>query len=212
MNRPRPRRWLPPQMHLLSNAIENWPIRIRRQVAVLIFLVAGAAGCITVVAGPYTQWVALKAQNRQLEKTMLVQQAHPLPSAGPDESSPHHHGLDASAWQLAQRLPAGDGTTALLSMVGALAQQHNVLVEVLRPAASIQREHYWLLPVHLRVAGRFHDIAGFAGDIARMPRLAELTDVALTPADGARLALEATLLAAYLPGEKSDGGTVRGRG
>ena len=94
---------------------------------------------------------------------------------------------------LEQQLPARAEMDALLADVAEAARRRDLVIESFRPGALQLRDQHAELPVALRLTGRFHDIGGFAADVARLPRIVVLHDLQLAalpaPArDGARAA------------------------
>lgn len=91
---------------------------------------------------------------------------------------------------LEQQLPGSSEMDALLADVAEAARRRNLVVESFRPGALQLREHHAELPIALRLTGHYHDIGGFAADVARLPRIVSLHDLQLTtPAAPARASL-----------------------
>lgn len=81
---------------------------------------------------------------------------------------------------LEQQLPGRPEMDAMLADVAEAARRRNLVVESFRPGALQLREHHAELPIALRLTGQYHDIGGFAADVARLPRIVALHDLQLT--------------------------------
>jgi len=60
-----------------------------------------------------------------------------------------------------------------------------------RPGAETLADFYATLPVAIKVSGSYHDIGGFVSDLAQMPRIVTLHDVALAPEKEGLLTMDA---------------------
>ena len=94
---------------------------------------------------------------------------------------------------LERQLPDQTGMDALLAEVNHLGVSRTLQFELLRPGAEVLTPYYAELPISFRLAGRFHDVAAFAGDIARAPRIMHLHNLSITGRPDGLLAVDGTL-------------------
>lgn len=113
-------------------------------------------------------------------------------------------GLDAHRASLAEataaldqslaRLPIDTEVPGLVEDITRAAVDHDLVIDRIELGPERQVGFYRELPIAIGVAGDYHDIGSFAGDIAGLPRLVTLHDFDLTPRSGSRdldLAIEA---------------------
>lgn len=86
---------------------------------------------------------------------------------------------------LLRQLPNRSQMDALLNDINQAGLGRGLQFELFKPASSeTLSDFYAELPVTLRVNGRFHDLAAFASDLSRLPRIVLLQDVAITVTQG----------------------------
>ena len=63
-----------------------------------------------------------------------------------------------------------------------------------KPGGEARQEFYASVPISLILTGGYHDLGGFAADIAKLPRIVTLNNIKLTPKDrsGAVITMDAT--------------------
>ena len=97
--------------------------------------------------------------------------------------------------QLEKQLPGKADMDALLSDINQAGLGRGLQFELFRPGQVVVKDYYAELPIAIKVAGRYHDIGAFAGDIANLSRIVTLHNLnisaALRDASGA-LTMEAT--------------------
>ena len=132
-------------------------------------------------------------------------------------------GLDARRASLAKataaldqslaRLPVDTEVPGLIEDITRAALDHGLAIDRIELGPERQVGFYRELPIAIGVAGDYHDIGGFAGDIAQLPRLVTLHDFDLMPRSGPRdldLVIEArTYRYAEEPGPSAPGGAPR---
>ncbi|MBB3212590.1 type IV pilus assembly protein PilO [Herbaspirillum sp. Sphag1AN] len=95
-----------------------------------------------------------------------------------------------------QQFSDHDDPGLLLGEIAAIATQHQLTLEMARPAAPVNTPYYQLLPLQLRLLGRYHDIGHFAAALAASPRLFVLGKLQLNSTGEAKdlLQLETSIL------------------
>lgn len=82
--------------------------------------------------------------------------------------------------QLEKQLPGKAEMDALLSDINQAGLGRGLQFELFRPGNVEVRDHYAVLPIAVRVSGRYHDIGAFAADVANLSRIVTLHNVVIT--------------------------------
>ena len=83
--------------------------------------------------------------------------------------------------QLEKQLPSKAEMDALLSDINQAGVGRSLQFELFRPGQVVVKDYYAELPIAVRVTGGYHDIALFVADVAHLPRIVTLNNVALAP-------------------------------
>ncbi len=83
--------------------------------------------------------------------------------------------------QLERQLPGKAEMDALLSDINQAGIGRGLQFELFRPGQVEIKDHYAVLPITLRVTGRFHDIGAFTADVANLSRIVTLHNLAIAP-------------------------------
>jgi len=84
--------------------------------------------------------------------------------------------------QLERQLPGKAEMDALLSDINQAGIGRGLQFELFRPGQVEIKDYYAVLPITLRVTGRFHDVGAFTADVANLSRIVTLHNLALVPA------------------------------
>ena len=99
---------------------------------------------------------------------------------------------------LERQLPSEAEMDALLSDIGQTRYGRGLQVDLFRPNQVVVRDYYAELLIFVKSTGQFHDIAGFAADVANLSRIVTLNNISIKPVNqanadgGENLLLEAT--------------------
>lgn len=98
--------------------------------------------------------------------------------------------------QLEKQLPGKAEMDALLSDINQAGLGRGLQFELFRPGQVEVKDYYAVLPIAVKVSGRYHDIGAFAADIANLSRIVTLHNLVITrPAkepNSVTLTMEAT--------------------
>ena len=83
--------------------------------------------------------------------------------------------------QLERQLPGKAEMDALLSDINQAGIGRGLQFELFRPGQVEIKDYYAVLPIALRVSGRFHDIGAFTADVANLSRIVTLHNLAIAP-------------------------------
>ncbi len=112
--------------------------------------------------------------------------------------------------QLERQLPGKAEMDALLSDINQAGIGRGLQFELFRPGQVERKDYYAVLPITLRVTGRFHDIGAFTADVANLSRIVTLHNLILAPLakDGTGLLAMDAVARTYRyldPGELAEG-------
>ena len=96
--------------------------------------------------------------------------------------------------QLEKQLPGKAEMDALLSDINQAGIGRGLQFELFRPGTVELKDYYAVLPIAVRVTGRFHDIGAFTADVANLSRIVTLHNLVLTTGKdpGGNLVMDAT--------------------
>eukprot|EP01036_Dinobryon_divergens_P019359 gene19359-26417_t len=80
---------------------------------------------------------------------------------------------------------------ALLSDINQAGLGRGLQFELFKPGQVVVRDYYAELPIDIKVSGNYHDIGAFASDMANLPRIVTLNNMALTAGKDGNLTLDA---------------------
>lgn len=94
---------------------------------------------------------------------------------------------------MVRQLPNKSEIDALLTDVNQAGVSRGLEFDLFRPNPEIFMDFYATLPVTIKVNGGFHDLAYFASDVAKLPRIVTIHDINLAPATNGRLTMDASI-------------------
>lgn len=74
-----------------------------------------------------------------------------------------------------RQLPDGKDLPVLLTDVNTLGKTSGLEIKAFRPQPEIKREFYAEVPIDVEFSGKFHDVASFFDQLARLPRIVNIT-------------------------------------
>ncbi len=87
--------------------------------------------------------------------------------------------IDRSFGTLLKQLPNKAEMGDMLVDINKAAQGRGLSVELFKPGGEAGKDFYTEVPITLTLIGSYHDIGGFTGDLARLPRIVTLNDINL---------------------------------
>jgi type IV pilus assembly protein PilO len=93
---------------------------------------------------------------------------------------------------LLKQLPNKQQIEALLVEINQAGLGRGLQFELFKPSSELVHDFYAELPIRLKVTGTYHDMGGFAADVAQLSRIVTLTDLALVSTKESGLTLETT--------------------
>jgi len=166
----------------------NWPLGPKIALLALLFLVIVAAGA----------WFDWKDQyealdSAKLEETKLREQyaQKKVKAINFELYVQQLKEVEQSFGALVKQLPNRAEIDALLTDINQAGLGRGLQFELFRPATQERMADFYAeLPINIRITGNYHDMGAFASDVAQLPRIVTLNDVAIANNNGT-LTLEA---------------------
>jgi type IV pilus assembly protein PilO len=171
--------------------IVSAPAPVRALVLVLLFAAILVLGWYFILADALTQLEA----KRQEEETLRASYASKKAQAFHYDTYKRRLAeIEKSLASMLRQLPDRSEMDALLTDINQVGVGRGLSFELFKPGAETPADFYATLPVDIKVVGGYHDIGGFVSDLAKLPRIVTLHDIALAPAkEGAVLNMSARL-------------------
>ncbi len=171
--------------------IGAWPLAPRAAVILGLFLLLLAAGW----------WFDWKSQVEELEtrqqeearlKTEYLDKKKQAVNL--EEYRRQLAEIDKTFGSLLKQLPNKAEMEALLVDINQAGLGRGLQFELFRPGKEVMKDFYAELPITLKVTGGYHDLGAFAADVAKLPRIVSLANIAVAPEKGAQLKMDATAM------------------
>ena len=166
----------------------QWPIapRILCGIAVIAAVITG--GHFLYWSTQFEEYDALAAKELSLQaeyKTKIAQ------AINLEALKVQRVQVDQYVDRLEKQLPSKAEMAALLSDINQAGLGRGLQFELFKPGQVMLRDYYAELPIDIKVTGSYHDIGAFAGDMANLPRIVTLNNMALTTGKDGVLTLDA---------------------
>jgi type IV pilus assembly protein PilO len=100
--------------------------------------------------------------------------------------------IEQSFGALLKQLPNKSEMDALLTDINQAGLGRGLQFELFKPAAQEKMADFYAeLPIHVKITGGYHDMGAFASDVAQLPRIVTLNDIAVVN-NGGVLTFEGT--------------------
>jgi type IV pilus assembly protein PilO len=99
--------------------------------------------------------------------------------------------INRSFGALLKQLPNASEMESLLVDINQAGLGRGLQFELFKPGAESLKDFYAELPITIKVAGSFHDLGAFTGDIAKLPRIVTLNDIDVQVSKDGGLAMSA---------------------
>jgi len=168
--------------------VGNWPVLPKIAILTTIVVVIVALGALL---DWKDQWEALE-QDRVEENRLKDQYSQKKAKAiNFDLYVQQLKEVEQSFGALVKQLPNRAEIDALLTDINQAGLGRGLTFELFKPASQEKMEDFYAeLPISIRITGNYHDMGAFASDVAQLPRIVTLNDVAIANEKGT-LTLEA---------------------
>lgn len=157
--------------------VGNWPVLPKMLILATIFLLIVAAGA---ALDWKDQFDALDRVEQE-ELTLRTQYSEKKGKAiNYDLYVQQLKEIEQSFGALLKQLPNRSEMDALLTDINQAGLGRGLQFELFKPASQEKMADFYAeLPIDVKITGGYHDMGAFASDVARLPRIVTLNDVAV---------------------------------
>ena len=168
----------------------QWPLAPRLMLALGVMAVVIVLGYFAYWSSQFDEQEAGAKQEAKLraEYTTKIAQAINLQALEAQKLQ-----VDQYVSRLEKQLPSKAEMAALLSDINQAGVGRGLQFELFKPGQVVVRDYYAELPINIKIAGSYHDLGSFAGDMANLPRIVTLNDMSLSTSKDGSLMLEAVV-------------------
>lgn len=159
------------------NDVGRWPFLFRALTIGIIFVaVASGAVYYFVVKQKLPILEAAQAQEQQLRGAFELKQRK---AANFDAYKAQLAEIEESFGAMLRQLPGKTEVPSLLVDISQTGLAAGLEEELFRPQGEQVKEFYAELPISIRLSGTYQELARFVSDVAALPRIVTIHDVAL---------------------------------
>jgi type IV pilus assembly protein PilO len=163
--------------HLSIRDVGNWPMLPK------IALLAGIAVVIIALGALFDwkdQWDTLDASKNEEDQLKKQYSQKKAKAINFDLYVQQLKEVEQSFGALVKQLPNRAEIDALLTDINQAGLGRGLTFELFKPATQERMQDFYAeLPINLRITGTYHDMGAFASDVAQLPRIVTLNDVAI---------------------------------
>lgn len=175
---------------LNPNDVATWPLLPRLAALLGIFVAALVAGWWFVWNDQFDALAAKEQEEAQLKTEYIEKKKKAI---NLDLYVQQLNEIDQTFGALLKQLPNKSEMDALLIEINQAGLGRGLQFELFRPGSEQVRDFYAELPIQIKLAGNYHEFGAFAADIAKLPRIVTLNDMAITVEKEGKLGLDATV-------------------
>lgn len=158
-----------------------WPLAPRLLSAAGVMVAVIALGYFLYWSGQFEEHESLVRQETTLREQYQLKMAQAI---NLEELKRQRVQVDRYVERLEKQLPSKAEMAELLSDINQAGIGRGLQFQLFKPGQVVLREYYAELPIEIRVTGSYHDIGSFASDMATLPRIVTLNNMALVNRDG----------------------------
>lgn len=164
--------------NLNPNKPGMWPWSVKIAAFVAIFVSVVVAGAFLLWQEQWSSLEAIKQEELQLKETFLIKKRQAI---NLDLIKKQLDETQQSLGALLKQLPSQSEMDALLTDINQAGLGRGLQFELFKPGAEIINGSFAEQPIVLKVTGSYDDIGKFSSDIAMLPRIVTLNDIAIVP-------------------------------
>jgi type IV pilus assembly protein PilO len=165
-----------------------WPLAPRLLCAAGVMAAVLGLGYYFYWSGQFEEQDTLATQEQTLRDAYRFKMAQAI---NLDALEAQQQQVNRYVERLEKQLPSKAEMAALLSDINQAGLGRGLQFELFRPGQVVVKDYYAELPIDIKVSGSYHDIGEFAADMAKMPRIVTLNNLALTTGKDGVLSLDA---------------------
>ena len=155
----------------------NWPPAAKALILSILFVAIVAAGAALDWKDQYELLDAAQTEEAQLKEQYASKKAKAINF---DLYVQQLKEIEQSFGALLKQLPNKSEMDALLTDINQAGLGRGLQFELFKPAPQERiADFYAELPISVRISGNYHDMGAFASDIAQLPRIVTLQDLAI---------------------------------
>src|SRR5512143_4358170 len=173
---------------LNSREVGSWPVVAKVGLLAILVLAILAAGALLDWKDQYDTLEHARDEEGKLREQYAQKKAK---AVNYDLYVQQLKEIEQSFGALLKQLPNKSEMDALLTDINQAGLGRGLQFELFKPAAQERMaEFYAELPIAVKITGNYHDMGAFASDIAQLPRIVTLNDIAINNEKGV-LSMEA---------------------
>lgn len=170
--------------------IVSAPAPVRALLLAIVFVIILAAGWYLVWSDALAGLESAKQEEQTLRESYAIKKAQAFHYEAYKRRLSE---IEQSLAAMLRQLPDRSQMDALLTDINQAGVGRGLEFDLFRPGSESPADFYATLPVAIKVSGRYHDIGGFVSDLAKLPRIVTLHDVAIAPDKDNVLNMEARI-------------------
>ena len=157
--------------------VGNWPILPKVLVLGTMFILIVAAGAFFDWKDQYETLDRAEAEEAALRTQYTEKKAKAINF---DAYRQQLAEVEQSFGALVKQLPTRSEIDALRPDINQAGLARRIVVELFKPAPQERMADFYAeLPIAIKITGNYHDMGAFASDVAQLPRIVTLNDVAI---------------------------------
>ena len=157
--------------------VGSWPLLPRVAVLSIIFIAILIAGAVLDWKDRYEEFDRVREEESKLKEQYAVKKAKAI---NYDIYVQQLKEVEQSFGALLKQLPNKAEMDALLTDINQAGLGRGLQFELFKPAAQERlADFYAELPIAVKITGNYHDMGAFASDVALLPRIVTLNDLAI---------------------------------
>jgi type IV pilus assembly protein PilO len=162
--------------------VGGWPLFPRVALLSILFIAILVAGAMLDWKDKYEELDRARDEESKLKEQYATKKAKAI---NYDIYVQQLKEIEQSFGALLKQLPNKAEMDALLTDINQAGLGRGLQFELFKPAAQERMADFYAeLPIAVRITGNFHDMGAFASDVALLPRIVTLNDVAITNEKG----------------------------
>lgn len=158
--------------------VGNWPLLPKILILFAIFAVIVVAGLLLDWRDQWDTWELAQAEETKLKDQYGQKKAKAINF---ELYVQQLNEVEQSFGALVKQLPNRSEIDALLTDINQAGLGRGLQFELFRPAAQEKMADFYAeLPIKIKITGSYHDMGAFASDVAQLPRIVTLNDIAIS--------------------------------
>jgi len=163
--------------HLNFRDVGNWPLLPKILILIGIFSAIVVAGLVLDWRDQWETWELAQAEEVKLKEQYGQKKAKAINF---ELYVQQLNEVEQSFGALVKQLPNRSEIDALLTDINQAGLGRGLQFELFRPAAQEKMADFYAeLPIRIRITGSYHDMGAFASDVAQLPRIVTLNNMAI---------------------------------